>query len=178
MLTNHFSSRDKKRPTVSLCTLLGVVFFTSMLCCDRSPPPGTPENLKADYERVTKQMEDLKKEYEQKKQETEQDWRRRIEEKETRNTDLTNENNNLRRRLLVTEGSLKEIPLVDAANLQRGAWVHVIYILIIVACVVPLVILLWFHANLRERVRLYVMRTARVVPSREITDESRTGTSE
>lgn len=147
--------------TLLLCPML----FLLLSGCDGSESPGTPENLRADYER-------LKKDCEEQKEELEQLWRQRMTDKDTKIADLTAENANLRQRLLAVESALNEVPLVQVAKERAVVWVHVVYWLIIATCIVTLAVLLWMHANLRERVRLYVMRTAKAIPSGEIDNDT------
>lgn len=134
--------------------------------CNREAP-GTPKNLKADYDRLKADNERLKKDCTEQKQELERTWRQRVTDGDTKIADLTAENANLRQQLLTVESALNEVPLVDAAKQRDALWVHVVYWMIIAACILWLVLLLWVHVNLRERVRFYVMRTARIVPSVE-----------
>jgi len=124
-----------------------------------------PENLKADLQRCRADLERQKKECQEQMQQQGQWCQQRLKEKESKITDLTAENANLRQRLLVVDGALNEVPLVQTAKERAVIWVHVTYWLIIAVCMVLLAILLWMHVNLRERVRLYVMRTATIVPS-------------
>lgn len=126
--------------------------------CRDSEAPGTPENLKADYER-------LKNVCAEQKQEIERTWRQRVADKDTKIADLTSENAVLRQQLLTVESALREVPLVEAAKQRAALWVHVVYWIIIAACLILLMLLLWFHVTQRERVRSYVMRTARIIPS-------------
>ncbi len=148
-----------------------VVLVSLTAGCESQPPPGTPENLKADLERLKQELAEQKKSSQEQIQEHERVWTQRISDKDVKIADLTAENANLRQRLLSTESALNEVPLVQAAETQRHIWVHVIYILLLLASLTPLIVLLWVHANLRERVRMYVLQTAHALPVSEIDHE-------
>lgn len=139
--------------------------------CDKpAPPPGTAENLRADYERVVRERDELKANFEKEKGDIDKTWRQRVADKEQKITELTADNANLRQRLLAVESAMDQIPLVDAARSRSVMWLHLTYGLIIFCFLLVLAAVLWVHANLRERVRMYVMQQAKLVRSREIVD--------
>lgn len=135
-----------------------------------APPPGTAENLRADYERVVRERDELKANFEKEKGDIDKTWRQRVADKEQKITELTADNANLRQRLLTVESAMDQIPLVDAARSRSVMWLHLTYGLIIFCFLLVLAAVLWVHANLRERVRMYVMQQAKLVRSREIVD--------
>ena|GEM_PF-3108123 len=161
-------------------------------CDEPAPPPGTAENLRADYERVVRERDELKANFEKEKGDIDKTWvrerdelkanfekekgdidktwRQRVADKEQKITELTADNANLRQRLLTVESAMDQIPLVDAARSRSVMWLHLTYGLIIFCFLLVLAAVLWVHANLRERVRMYVMQQAKLVRSREIVD--------
>src|SRR6202000_343074 len=105
---------------------------------------------------------------EKQKQKINRTWKQRVSEKEQKITDLTAENANLRQRLLTVESAINQTPLVDSARNRSVMWLHLTYGLLILCFAVLLTIVLWVHANMRERVRMYIMQQGRMVRSREV----------
>src|SRR5207248_241028 len=100
-----------------------VVTFTFYSGCDKNDSaPGTPENLKADYERVVRERDQLKVDCDTQKQDIEKTWRQRIADKEQKAAELTADNASLRQRLLTVESALNEVPLVDSARNRSVMW--------------------------------------------------------
>jgi hypothetical protein len=150
--------------------MVALLAMSSLVSCSAQDPPGTPENLKADYDRAIREREQLKVDYESQKQELERNWRQRVIDKDQKITELTRDNANLRQRLLTVEAAIDEVPLVNSANDRSFMWLHLVYGIIILAFLGILAVVLWVHGNLRERVRLHLMQHARLAPRKEIYD--------
>lgn len=147
-----------------------ILAMSSLSGCSTNDPPGTPENLKADYDRSIRERDQLKADYENQKQELERSWRQRVTDKDRKITELTVDNANLRQQLLTAEAAIDELPLVNAANERSVMWLHLVYGLIIATFIAILTVILWVHGNLRERVRIHVMQHAKLAPRQEIID--------
>ena len=50
-------------------------------CDEPAPPPGTAENLRADYERVVRERDELKANFEKEKGDIDKTWLRGLEDK-------------------------------------------------------------------------------------------------
>ena len=135
--------------------------------CDRAPA-GTSDNLKADYDRVVKERDDLKADFEKRKAEIEGVWQQRVSDKDEKIAELTSDNANLRQRLLVADAAGEDVPLTDAARARSIMWLHCIYGLIIAICVALVATVLRVHVNLRERMRECLLRQAQFIPRKEV----------
>jgi hypothetical protein len=146
--------------------LLFCLFALVAAGCKREAP-GTSDNLRADYDRVVQERDELKADFEKQRQDIEGVWQQRVSDKDEKIADLTSENASLRQRLLVADAASEDVPLTDSARERSIMWLHVIYLLIIASCLALVAIVLWVHVNLRERVRVYVMQQARFIPMKE-----------
>jgi len=153
------------RRTFLLCfCLLAALAGTG---CNRGPA-GTSDNLKADYDRVVKERDELKADFEKRKAEIEGVWQQRVSDKDEKIASLTSDNANLRERLLVADAASGDVPLTDAARARSIMWLHFIYGLIIAICVVLVAIVMRTHVNLRERMRECLLRQAQFIPTKEV----------
>ncbi len=82
--------------------------------------------------------------------------------------DLTNDDANLRQRLLVADAATQDVPLTDEARARSILWLHIIYMLIIFICVTLVAILMRVHVTLRERMREIVMQQASFIPAKGV----------
>jgi hypothetical protein len=152
------------RFAAAFCCLLALLAGSG---CKRDPV-GTSDNLKADYDRVVKERDDLKADFEKRSAEIEGLWQQRVADKDEKISELTSEDANLRQRLLVADAATQDVPLTDAARSRSIMWLHVIYILIICICVMLVAMLMRVHVALRERMREYVMQQASFVPAKGV----------
>jgi hypothetical protein len=120
----------RRKILVVLWCLLALVTNSG---CKREPV-GTSDNLKADYDRVVKERDDLKADFEKRAAEIEGLWQQKVSDRDEKIADLTSENASLRQRLLVADAAGQDVPLTDAARARSIIWLHVIYIFIIAAC--------------------------------------------
>jgi len=157
----------KTYPRKALLILWCLLALFGNYGCKREPL-GTSDNLKADYDRVVKERDDLKADFDKRKAEIEGFWQQRVSDKEQKIAELTSENANLRERLLVADAATQDVPLTDAARSRSIMWLHVIYVLIIAACLVLVTIIMRVHVNLRERMREYLMQQAKFIPAKEV----------
>jgi hypothetical protein len=155
----------------------GMAVFLLLGGCDKKESPGSAENLKADYDRVVHERDQIKADYEKKNEEIARTWRQRIANNDERAAELITENASLRQRLLTTESALNEIPLVDTARNRSVMWLHLTYGLIILGFLVLLVCILWVHANLRERVRMHLINQLKLSRLQEAIDVRQTRTT-
>ena len=135
--------------------------------CNRGPA-GTSDNLKADYDRVVKERDELKADFERRKAEIEGIWQQRVSDKDEKIAELTSDNANLRQRLLVADAAGEDVPLTDAARARSVMWLHCIYGLIIAVCVALVAAILRVHVNLREQMRECLLRQAQFIPTKEV----------
>jgi hypothetical protein len=147
--------------------LLYALALLAVTGCDRTPA-GTTDNLKADYDRVVKERDDLKADFEKRKAEIESVWQQRVSDKDEKIAELTSDNANLRQRLLVADAAGEDVPLTDAARARSIMWLHCIYGLIIGICVALVGTVLRVHVNLRERMRECLLRQAQFIPTKEV----------
>jgi hypothetical protein len=150
---------------------LTLCLFVLAICtgCERQVV-GTSDNLKADYDRVVKERDDLNADFEKRRGELDSMWQQRVSDEDQKIAALTSDNANLRQRLLVADAAGQDIPLVDSAHARSMMWLHAIYVLIIAACLALVAVVLWAHLNLRERVRVFVMQQAKFLPTKEVLD--------
>ena len=153
-----------RKTLLILSCLLALVANSS---CKREAV-GTSDNLKADYDRVVKERDDLKADFERRKAEIEGVWQQRVSDKDEKIAELTSEDANLRQRLLVADAATQDVPLTDAARARSIMWLHVIYVLIIIACLVLVMFTMRVHVNLRERMREHLMEQAKFIPAKEV----------
>lgn len=165
---NKVSSANCCHPLFTLCFL--TLIFAGIGCGGSKVPPGTPENLKADYDRAIQQQKDQEKVHAALTTERENVWRQRMVDKESKIAELTADNATLRQRALATEAALNDIPLVDNHRDRSVMWLHITYSLIVAAMTGLFGTVLWLHYSLRERVRYYVLQHARLVPSKGVVD--------
>lgn len=156
----------RKTPFPKSYALLFCLLTLVAAGCKREAP-GTSDNLRADYDRVVQERDELKADFEKRRQEIEGVWQQRVSDKDEKIANLTSENASLRQRLLVADAASEDVPLTDSARARSLMWLHVIYLLIIASCLALVAIVLWVHVNLRERVRMYVMQQARFIPMKE-----------
>jgi hypothetical protein len=147
--------------------LFGLLALIANAGCKREPI-GTSDNLKADYDRAVKERDDLKADFDKCEGEIQSVWQQRVSDRDQKIADLTSENANLRERLLVADAADQDIPLTDSARTRSMMWLHIIYVLIIAACLALVTVVLWVHVNLRERVRIFVMQQAKFIPTKEV----------
>ena len=152
---------------VSLWCLLALVANSG---CKREPV-GTSDNLKADYDRVVKERDDLKADFEKRAAEIEGLWQQKVSDRDEKIADLTSDNASLRQRLLVADAAGQDVPLTDAARARSIIWLHVIYIFIIAACLGLVIMVMWAHVNLRERMRECLMHQAKFIPVKGVSLE-------
>lgn len=148
----------------AFCCVLALCVGTG---CDRGPA-GTSGNLKADYDRVVKERDDLKADFDKRKAEIEGLWQQRVSDKEQKIAELTSEDANLRQRLLVADAATQDVPLTDSARTRSIMWLHLIYAFIIAGCLVLVAIIMRAYVTLRERMRVYVMQQASFIPTKEV----------
>jgi cytochrome c-type biogenesis protein CcmH/NrfG len=151
---------------IPLCLLALIANFG----CNREPA-GTSDNLKADYERVVKERDELKAEFEKRAAEIEGLWQQKVSDRDEKIADLTSENASLRQRLLVADAAGQDVPLTDAARARSIVWLHVIYIFIIATCLALVATIMWAHVNLRERMRDCLLQQAKFIPVKGVSLE-------